>query len=166
MQNKSVDKWCMYAWGVWSVASVFLYRKPVQPPVILPKPPGSIVSLSSEFFQSAVEKSLQPGVPSSSVLAQKRKLSEEENNATSQVTKVSKPNPPVQAKTSVGKVPECGGRMSEQPKELLEEPQPQTENKELPQYAQEMVRSFSEKVRLEQNKLYIDQIECWIDILQ
>ncbi|XP_078331384.1 uncharacterized protein LOC111122145 isoform X3 [Crassostrea virginica] len=121
-------------------------KKTVQPPVILPKPPGSIVSLSSEFFQSAVEKSLQPGVPSSSVLAQKRKLSEEENNAASQVTKISKPNPPVKAKTSVEKVPECGGRMSEQPKESLEEPQPQTENKELPQYAQEMVRSFSEKM--------------------
>lgn len=120
----------------------FVFRKPVQPPVILPKPAGP-VSLSSEFFQNAVEKSLQPGSAPKSLLSPKRKLSEEDN-ASSQVTKVLKPNPQVQAKSGA----EYARRVLEQPKASLEEPQPQTtvETKELPKYAQDLMRSFSEKV--------------------
>lgn len=121
----------------------FFFRKPVQPPVILPKPAGPVVSLSSEFFQNAVEKSLQPGSAPKSLLSPKRKLSEEDN-ASSQVTKLLKPNPQVQAKSGA----EYTRRVLEQPKASLEEPQPQTavETKELPKYAQELMRSFSEKV--------------------
>lgn len=122
----------------------FVFRKPVQPPVILPKPAGPVVSLSSEFFQNAVEKSLQPGSAPKSLLSPKRKLSEEDN-ASSQVTKVLKPNPQVQAKPGT----EYARRVLEHPKASLEEPQPQTavETKELPKYAQDLMRSFSEKVR-------------------
>lgn len=118
-------------------------KKPVQPPVILPKPAGPVVSLSSEFFQNAVEKSLQPGSAPKSLLSPKRKLSEEDN-ASSQVTKVLKPNPQVQAKPGT----EYARRVLEQPKASLEEPQPQTavETKELPKYAQDLMRSFSEKM--------------------
>lgn len=118
-------------------------KKPVQPPVILPKPVGSIVNLSSEFFQSAVEKSLKPSPAQKSLLSPKRKLSEEEN-ASSQVTKVSKPNPQVQAKPG----PEYARRVVEQPKAALGETRTDSsvEAKELPKYAQELVRSFSEKM--------------------
>ncbi|XP_061179146.1 MYND-type zinc finger-containing chromatin reader ZMYND8-like [Saccostrea echinata] len=147
-------------------------KKPVQPPAILPKPAipkpsGSIVSLSSEFFQSAIEKSLHSAPAPTSLLSPKRKLSEEDITVVhvSKVPKVS-PQPqitvttsvtsPTSVQTSTGKVIEWTKKIPEKPKVTLEEVPPKsqvqppnqtsTDHKELPQYAQDLVKSFSERM--------------------
>ncbi|XP_055998197.1 MYND-type zinc finger-containing chromatin reader ZMYND8-like isoform X3 [Ostrea edulis] len=117
-------------------------KKPVQPPIILPKPAPSIVSLSSEFFQTAVEKSLHPS-PS----------------------KVPNQNPTIAVQAKTAKVIESASRTPEQAKASVEEPQapgpalppPTTVHKELPQYAQDLVKSYSEKM-LTNMKLSLEEI--------
>ncbi|XP_062606646.1 MYND-type zinc finger-containing chromatin reader Zmynd8-like isoform X2 [Saccostrea cucullata] len=139
-------------------------KKPVQPPAILPKPApkpsGSIVSLSSEFFQTAIEKSLHPApAPApTSLLSPKRKLSDEDITVVhvSKVPKVSHQpqtsvattvTSPTGVKVSTGKVIEWSKKNPEKPKVIIEEVPPKSaDHKDLPQYAKDLVKSFSERM--------------------